>query len=728
MKQHQRIKSDIDEKHNRNSRYGTSSTTSVSISSTTFAAAQQRDPFLTQMLLAERYSSPTLHRADQLYSSKDATQPWHTQPLPEREDAVDSQIDYQSLHEALQGLTSVESVGKEESSMMDQQIGSETLLEMLGAQRDLEQQMNAIEQQTSSHHHRYRSSSEKKKTEAFQDPSVVRILYMGACSEKDKRRVFKKISKGLAEALHQLQFPSSSSSFCNFKERKHNLVLMSLLPDDENAIETYEDYGLSVIEADFGWSSFGAVEKAQLDRTLLRYIHHHLHSKSKSKEHQQQEEEEPPLDDEDGFVYPEKSPNGIDLCIYFYNVANDLEESYVKDDMEILWKLKNLGVPIIPVLPINRSTSRAADEEERRLRLANLLAQYKIRCVDLSAFNLNVGRAPSFKKKRRRNNSRTSRSSQASSSLEERLGKEWAASSAALPAPYQILTVDQFAAMDRRAVFATVKQAREQALLERINSDKKTYPTSAASSSSSKHRSPAAPPPPKPHQEHIQSKSKFLLFLCVVLAISILSCHTRPRAQQTRDSSLPPPWLAYLTFATASMQTSTLGFYLELYDPAGNPSWPPRGDPTVVLSGGRNDGPPVVRVDDEIIGRYNFNVSLGNCRNQTTRSHIAIDVQLPLERYVVQGNHIIISPQVCSIDNSPPATTTSSSSSSSSSYAFPPKDAVRDVRCVNSEQQQEQQQRQEEGLGQPISWHEWPKFLFEQRSRLLDIMFPSENL
>ncbi|KAI9270423.1 hypothetical protein BDA99DRAFT_501740 [Phascolomyces articulosus] len=418
----------------------------------------------------------------------------------------------------------------EEDDMIAGDVGSETLMELLGAQKDLEQQMRAIEQQENENEPYLHHSQEEQEQEEFEMPSFIRILYMGEASEKDKRIFLKKLSQAFATLFHY-DAPSWLRNPKMFKERKHHLLLMSLVPPDDgeeeeqqdNLIETCEDNGLSVIEADFTWSTSVAMETNDLTSMIERYVW--LQCESARQNLTSWKEEIHNTHDHhshrntfDGFVYPDKAPNGIDLCVYFYDEGgnNDTKKKVknsslrVDEDMVILWRLKKLGIPIMPILSSgnnkttssppttttagpsrsqqhhhtyshfpphpSRSSSTSTSStsptvhspisttptiDERRTQLADLLAQYKIRCVDISLSKLDVGRPPSFQKRKMAS---YYPSHSTIPGLEERLGQDWAASSMTTPAPYQILSIEQFAALDRQIVFSILKQSRQKAL------------------------------------------------------------------------------------------------------------------------------------------------------------------------------------------------------------------------------------------------------------------------
>lgn len=512
-------------------------------------------------------------------------------------------VDYLSLSDALEGGESADDeascdiadstdslLGRESLELAlsdndqdedDDGVGSDTLFQLLGGQRDLEQRMKAIEEAQE------QCSTSSRDEQQFNIPTVFRVMYMGACSEKDKRILFRKLSRALSTLFHDCP-----SFFIRnphiFKERKHHLLLMSLLPDEEdgeeNIVETCEDNGLSIIEADFSWSTVSA-EKDKLNHMITRYlciqceyaIQQDPWSSSSNTSNQQNE-------NFDGFLYPERTPNGIDLCIYFYDGSSGTtrEDDQVEEDLIILWQLKKLGIPIIPILSsspppsaMRRASMRSPTSPlfntpphpplrsvaDRRTRLADMLAKYKIRCIDIALSSLDIGQPPSFQ---RRNTNHTT----THPNLESRLGRDWAISSITAPAPYNILTVEQFSALDPQALFSILKQCRQKALrkeklLQQITRSRD--PTAAAAAHPSfattmttHHQQPSPPSStspvytvskqePTPDSSSTQSSfiaprhnlfGLIMVVLCTALCISWYYSSSFPRESEVWTASL----------------------------------------------------------------------------------------------------------------------------------------------------------------------------------------------
>ncbi|KAI8988958.1 hypothetical protein BDB01DRAFT_719364, partial [Pilobolus umbonatus] len=113
-----------------------------------------------------------------------------------------------------------------------------------------------------------------------------------------------------------------------FKERKHNLLLLN---DNEKHIHSdiYEDVGISMIEADFTWNSNAMIYSKDSRTLLLQYAHSQCFPK-----------EQVMQDKYVSYIYPERTPNGIDLCVYFYD---GLDDQKTIQDLDVLNKLRQLG-------------------------------------------------------------------------------------------------------------------------------------------------------------------------------------------------------------------------------------------------------------------------------------------------------------------------------------------------------------------------------------------------
>ncbi|CEP17627.1 hypothetical protein [Parasitella parasitica] len=301
------------------------------------------------------------------------------------------------------------------------------------------------------------------KSDYFEHPALYRVLFMGSTSEEQKKEIFKKLSQGF---VHVLQHHRSSSHHPNlhcgpavassmqssinstnnlfeqpiapFKEVKHNIILLSDEDAPELLSETCEDVGVSMIEADFTWNSNAIRFSNDPDNLLFKYAWDQCPNPR----------ELPAAWMEDkikdykftGFMYPEATPNGIDLCVYFYDGQDDEK---TKCDLNLLCSLRKLGIYVLP-LTLSR-------DEKQKSHFADMLTEYKVRCLDLG--NLEVGQEPSFQKKRQ------------NASQYDQIGRLQVMECTLLNVPrvatYQILAVDQFCAIENKSIFELLKRTRE---------------------------------------------------------------------------------------------------------------------------------------------------------------------------------------------------------------------------------------------------------------------------
>ncbi|KAI7875523.1 uncharacterized protein EV154DRAFT_391348, partial [Mucor mucedo] len=123
-----------------------------------------------------------------------------------------------------------------------------------------------------------------------------------------------------------------------FKEVKHNALLLN---EDEEELVSHicEDYGVSMIEADFTWHSNAVNYSRDPTQLLLQYAWNQcpnprelpsawLEAQLSQTEFQ-------------GQMYPEKTPNGIDLCVYFYD--GPAHDDRTNQDLNTLCILRKLG-------------------------------------------------------------------------------------------------------------------------------------------------------------------------------------------------------------------------------------------------------------------------------------------------------------------------------------------------------------------------------------------------
>lgn len=250
--------------------------------------------------------------------------------------------------------------------------------------------------------------------------ALYRVLFMGSITEEEKKEIFQKLSQGFIYVLHDRYYNSKirphATPIAPFKEIKHNVILLNDEDEPDMISDTYEDSGVSLIEADFTWNSNAMNYAKEPEQLLLRYASSY-----------------DTMDKEECFVYPESTPNGVDLCVYFYT-GDDHDQ--VEKDMVLLRALRKLGISVLPL-----TTTK---DELLKAHFADLLTEYKVRCLDLG--NLDVGKQPSFFRP----------------SLDRRL--EY--TSHPRVATYQILAIDQFCAIENRAIFQLLKKTRERGTME----------------------------------------------------------------------------------------------------------------------------------------------------------------------------------------------------------------------------------------------------------------------
>ncbi|EIE84165.1 hypothetical protein RO3G_08875 [Rhizopus delemar RA 99-880] len=123
-----------------------------------------------------------------------------------------------------------------------------------------------------------------------------------------------------------------------FREIKHNLVPLNNFYLDQTIISaSYEEYGVSIIEADFTWQSTAAECSDDPAQLLLHYAWKQCPNPDQLPSAHLGHD----LPDEfQGMMCSEKTPNGIDLCVYVYDDHND---DRMRRDMELLYKIRKLG-------------------------------------------------------------------------------------------------------------------------------------------------------------------------------------------------------------------------------------------------------------------------------------------------------------------------------------------------------------------------------------------------
>ncbi|KAH8552250.1 hypothetical protein BGW37DRAFT_303524 [Umbelopsis sp. PMI_123] len=479
-----------------------------------------------------------------------------------------------------------------------------------------------------------------KATSLSPAPTIIRVLYMGSATENDKSNILKKLSEGLAEiflqrppdakydlrtqddlsAVDQRVFSGSTihADPNLFKERKHNVLPLSTTArfTDETVdepIETYEDNGLAIIEADFTRSSERESKITSTD-TIYDYVIGHIDT-DELKDNDSTASQSLTTRFE-GYIYPDPTPDGVDLIVYFYSgLENDEErQNEIEDDMILLWKLRQLGIPVLPILsslittkrrknmgdisihrdepshdtPISvssgstggsgttrRRTSpirtngrhhRTHDSHhsnadynqvmmENRTYLSNMFAEYRIQCLDV--LNLEIGR-PSFHRRQRPSPDHTHK-------------EDWETSSL-MPAPWQILTVEQFASVDKKAVYEALKKSREMAVKRETVREiirAKRKPIENPSSSDGKAKLQLSKMKINIIRWIIGIFIPFVVIICLFQGSTTSTLHL-----SNSTTTVGPPAMAKLhpMWATLEANSKTHLFVVEVFDQFGHPS------------------------------------------------------------------------------------------------------------------------------------------------------------
>ncbi|ORZ08336.1 hypothetical protein BCR42DRAFT_495444 [Absidia repens] len=512
---------------------------------------------------ARPHSTPSCYSHSNQYYYHDVDHDDHTDSR-----CIDPSIDFNSLCDAMHDSSYTTSRRRLPAVDDDGHDSFDTMLSYLRKNDELAQQMDEIEQ--------------------LETLSFLRVMYLGITSAEEKHMFLKKLSDGLSESLfRQTSAPppapsttsttttksASTSSSSNavdgnttnvpfaygFRERKHHLLPLHLflanstLDDDyyNDHAAMFEDNGVSIVEADFTTDYNMADPRKCNPELILHYIF------------TQYQQYLPPSTlnrilnppshwantQFDGHVFSEGDPNGIDLCVYFYHDAQKMAD--VTKDMDTLWKINALGIPVLPIMSMSNqaitksplsSTSLAANElsspansntnpfdhhtsnftkdddgldteeendaddddndndEDDSDNYENT-SYVKQRPIDIRRNEL----AYIFSQWRikmmdisnldiigqpsfqQRGNARKS-STQEDMAIEQRLGRAWATSSITPPTPYHILTLLQFMAMDRWAVSILLKTIQDRADERRYDGGLlPTTPTAAAAAAAAKH-------------------------------------------------------------------------------------------------------------------------------------------------------------------------------------------------------------------------------------------------
>ncbi|KAK4517858.1 uncharacterized protein ATC70_001206 [Mucor velutinosus] len=380
------------------------------------------------------------------------------------------------------------------------------------------------------------------KSDYFEHPALYRVLFMGSTSEEKKKEIFKKLSQGFVHVLqhhrsnnhhaHHIATSDIHSSSTNnmfeqpitpFKEIKHNIILLSDDDAPELLSETCEDVGVSMIEADFTWNSNAIRFSNDPDNLLFKYAWDQCPNprelpaawmEDKIRDHKFT-----------GFMYPEATPNGIDLCVYFYDGQDDEK---TKCDLNLLCSLRKLGIYVLP-LTLSR-------DERQKSHFADMLTEYKVRCLDLG--NLEVGQEPSFQKR------------QQNVTQYDQVGRLQVMECTQLNVPrvatYQILAVDQFCAIENKSIFELLKRTRErqqmlkimkeQVMLRQQDSelDKEQSDSTSTSNSTSTITTPAAATTQSTQTYWYFDHYQFIKATVVIMLIVVACSFTINKYRSTR--------------------------------------------------------------------------------------------------------------------------------------------------------------------------------------------------
>ncbi|ORX62540.1 hypothetical protein DM01DRAFT_1330667, partial [Hesseltinella vesiculosa] len=366
--------------------------------------------------------------------------------------------------------------------------------------------------------------------EQLENLTFLRVMYIGLAAHEEKRLFLKKLCDGLSGSLFRHQDPSSTASFAaeSFREKKHHLLPLSLffmddqppshLPPAMDSMTMFEDNGVAIVEADFTTQDYDP-------ETVLHYVYSQClpHFPAYQLDAILQlppDQQKRPFD---GHVFADASPSGIDLCVYFYHDAVQAYRGQVSMDMDLLWKLSALSIPILPILSVSSQTAMPSAPpsqpsplsptsptsptppspsppliplhdsfphprlipqqprtlDQRRNELALLFCQWRIKMTDIS--NLVVDQ-PSFQF---RGSNRPS--SQQDTMMEQRLGQCWATSSLVPPTPYHVLSLFQFVNIDRSVISKLLRSILHQQKRHQLDLDgdqtpmQLAVPTAAAS-------------------------------------------------------------------------------------------------------------------------------------------------------------------------------------------------------------------------------------------------------
>lgn len=402
---------------------------------------------------------------------------------------------------------------------------------------------------------------------------------MGSATEEKKKELFKKLSQGFAHVSQQQNRPDCKNlsllgqPILPFKEIKHNIVLLSDDDDDDTNLisDSFEDIGVSMIEADFTWNSNAVNYSNDPTNLLLQYAWNQCPNPRElpSAWIENQINKTKFI----GYMFPETTPNGIDLCVYFYDGPKDEERT--KKDLGLLCLLRKLGIYVLPL-----TTTR---DESMKGHFADLLTQYKVRCLDLG--NLEVGQEPSFFHHKQSSADRLSRLQ----------GMECTQSNIPRVATYQILTVDQFCGIDNKAIFELLKRTRERQIFRDEAKQEFTQKSSSNEEEPSLEHSKSS----SNNDKLIQDKKSTRVYINPFIQGVVFSLVTMGVIQLTYkyiwEKPSPVKWTASFDL------NSTFAFTLHTKDSDGELNW---SDPEPQVWVNHHQSIPIVK--DKLVGNYHL--------------------------------------------------------------------------------------------------------------------------
>lgn len=469
--------------------------------------------------------------------------------------------------------------------------------------------------------------------EQHESISLLRVMYLGVSTTEERHLVLRKLADGLSSSLRTHSATVTSITNCDthldapvpcgFRERKHHFLLFDTFPTDllgsNNTTALFEDNGAYIMEADFTTTN-GNHHRYSSD-LVLSYIRHH--------------------DDSD---LSTSTTKGIDLCVYF---CHDTQSTiHLSDDLDLLWKIHSLQIPILPLLTMPPPHDKQRPAELQRHELAHLFSLWRIKMMDLS--NLDVLDQPSFQRK-------SSARHPEERYIEERLGPLWARTSLVSPSPFHILTLLQFSGIEKWAIsklLSTLKSTARERCLTRTSMNTHSYTKADISSPTTYHRFPvlldrplspltfekvhALPPqsPPAPYRLFCALYSLLLL----VATVALLPYFAHPPS--------PPSWYASLAIVSYQPGTS-MTLMLNVYDAQGQPQWTP--DPPLMehnLPWITKPVAPLPNRDRSLDGQYFYFIALPPCLTLNDTQEYTVHVKPSSLFPHIQGSPLSISRRI----------------------------------------------------------------------------------